>query len=196
LDQSDFITHFLDVSYDQLKKPANTLAPAKLQSLLDLILRNPASVTNQDPFKEDVKVTIAQGGLVEQLLKISDTSLQNTASTPQTPSSSTSKNFAKTPFVKRASFQPFDSNMNQGPSEENNLPRQTSSVSGSIFSNPSQPGSLTGASCRYNSTGCYTYFFQDLMLLALTMMYHSPFPSSFPSVPRSNIKYCSDIYSI
>jgi hypothetical protein len=42
----------------------------KLQSLLDLVLRNPSSVAYTDPFKEDVKVEMSSVGLVEQLLRI------------------------------------------------------------------------------------------------------------------------------
>lgn len=42
----------------------------RLQSLLDLVLRNPSSVAAYDPFKEDVKVQMSGLRLVDQLLRI------------------------------------------------------------------------------------------------------------------------------
>jgi len=53
-----------------LKKPSTQVSITKLQSLLDLVLRNPSSVAYADPFKEDVKVEMSSVGLVEQLLRI------------------------------------------------------------------------------------------------------------------------------
>ncbi|CAG8475833.1 4583_t:CDS:10 [Paraglomus occultum] len=70
LDQSDFFTHFLDLAWSELKKPSTQVSITKLQSLLDLVLRNPSSVAYTDPFKEDVKVEMSSVGLVEQLLRI------------------------------------------------------------------------------------------------------------------------------
>jgi hypothetical protein len=70
LDQSDFFTHFLDLASTELKKPSRDVSLTKLQSLLDLVLRNPSSVAYTDPFKEDVKVEMSTVGLVDQLLRI------------------------------------------------------------------------------------------------------------------------------
>ncbi|CAG8519786.1 4749_t:CDS:10 [Ambispora leptoticha] len=70
LDQSDFFTHFLDLASTELKKPSSQVSLTKLQSLLDLVLRNPSSVAYADPFKEDVKVEMSSVGLVDQLLRI------------------------------------------------------------------------------------------------------------------------------
>jgi gamma-tubulin complex component 2 len=43
LDQSDFLTNFLDLATSELRKPAKAASLVKLQSLLDLAVRNPAS---------------------------------------------------------------------------------------------------------------------------------------------------------
>lgn len=42
----------------------------KLQSLLDLAVRNPASSSSNDPYKDNLKVTMASQGLYDWLLKI------------------------------------------------------------------------------------------------------------------------------
>ncbi|RUS20820.1 Spc98 family-domain-containing protein [Endogone sp. FLAS-F59071] len=70
LDQSDFLTPFLDVAEEELKKPSREVSMTRLQSLLDLVLRNPSSVAAYDPFKEDVKVQMSGLRLVDQLLRI------------------------------------------------------------------------------------------------------------------------------
>lgn len=70
LDQSDFLTSFLDLAKDELKQPASKIPQSRLQSLMDLVLRNPSSVAAYDPFKEDVKVTMSHFRLVDQLLCI------------------------------------------------------------------------------------------------------------------------------
>ncbi|KAG0340854.1 hypothetical protein BG004_006256 [Podila humilis] len=70
LDQSDYFTHFLDVAAEELKRPSREVSLTKLQSLMDLVLRNPSSVTVNDVFKEDLKVDMSHLGLVDQLLRI------------------------------------------------------------------------------------------------------------------------------
>jgi gamma-tubulin complex component 2 len=70
LDQSDFLTSFLDLAKDELKQPASKIPQNRLQSLMDLVLRNPSSVAAYDPFKEDVKVSMSHLRLVDQLLRI------------------------------------------------------------------------------------------------------------------------------
>lgn len=65
LSQASFLTHLLDLAHTELKKPAKSASIVKLQSLLDLAL------TSEDaPFREDVKVSIAGTGLYEWLLKV------------------------------------------------------------------------------------------------------------------------------
>jgi gamma-tubulin complex component 2 len=70
LDQSDFFTHFLDLASNELKKSSKLISLTKLQSLLDLSLRQPGSVAASDPFKEDVKVRMNDLALTDWLMRI------------------------------------------------------------------------------------------------------------------------------
>ncbi|KAF2419875.1 spindle pole body component 97 [Tothia fuscella] len=82
LDRSDFFTYFLELSASELKKPAREVNTGKLQSLLDIVLRQPGSVAADDPFKEDVKVAMNETSLTEWLMKIvSVTGLDQDAAT-------------------------------------------------------------------------------------------------------------------
>ncbi|KAI4100842.1 MAG: hypothetical protein LQ339_005345 [Xanthoria mediterranea] len=99
LDHSDFFTYFLDLSASELKKPVRNVNVSKLQSLLDLVLRQPGSIAAQDPFKEDVKVQMNDVGLTKFLMGVvnvrgidQDESTENAAEryrTPATHASST-----------------------------------------------------------------------------------------------------------
>ncbi|KAF9004596.1 gamma-tubulin complex component protein [Cyathus striatus] len=69
LSQSSFVTHFLDLSATELRKPPKSASIVKLQSLLDLALNTDAQ--GEDTlYREDVKVTIADSGLYDFLLKV------------------------------------------------------------------------------------------------------------------------------
>lgn len=70
LDRSDFFTYFLDISTSELKKPWRLVNVGKLQSLLDLILRQPGTVAAQDPFKEDVRVQMNNVGLTQLVMRV------------------------------------------------------------------------------------------------------------------------------
>ena len=70
LDRSDFFSYFLELSTSELKKPARAVNVNKLQSLLDLVLRQPGSVAAHDPFKEDVKVQMNEVGLTKWLMRV------------------------------------------------------------------------------------------------------------------------------
>ncbi|KAF2016519.1 hypothetical protein BU24DRAFT_492586 [Aaosphaeria arxii CBS 175.79] len=70
LDRSDFFSYFLELGASELKKPARSVNTGKLQSLLDIVLRQPGSVAAEDPYKEDVKVEINDTGLTNWLMKI------------------------------------------------------------------------------------------------------------------------------
>lgn len=70
LDQSDFFSHFLDLAAEELKRPVRSVNVSKLQSLLDLVLRQPGSVAAQDPYKEDVKVQMNEITLTEWLMRV------------------------------------------------------------------------------------------------------------------------------
>jgi gamma-tubulin complex component 2 len=70
LDRSDFFSYFLELSASELRKPAKNVNEGKLQSLLDLVLRQPGSIAAQDPFKEDVKVRMNKIGLTKWLMQV------------------------------------------------------------------------------------------------------------------------------
>ena len=70
LDRSDFFTYFLDLSASELRKSSRLVNVGKLQSLLDLVLRQPGTVAASDQFKEDVKVEMNHVGLTEFLMKV------------------------------------------------------------------------------------------------------------------------------
>jgi gamma-tubulin complex component 2 len=74
LDRSDFFTHFLDLASYELKKSSKLVTLTKLQHLLDLTLRLPGSVAASDPFKEDVKVHMADVALTDWLMRIANVS--------------------------------------------------------------------------------------------------------------------------
>ncbi|WPH04320.1 Hypothetical protein R9X50_00720900 [Acrodontium crateriforme] len=89
LDRSDFFSYFLDLSSSELRKPAKNVNTGKLQSLLDIVLRQPGSVAAEDPFKEDVSVTMSDTGLTGWLMRVvnvqgmdADASSLSTAYTP------------------------------------------------------------------------------------------------------------------
>ena len=70
LDRSDFFTYFLGLSASELRKPWRLVNVGKLQSLLDLVLRQPGTVAAQDPFKEDVKVQMNNVGLTQLVMRV------------------------------------------------------------------------------------------------------------------------------
>ncbi|KNE56708.1 hypothetical protein AMAG_02488 [Allomyces macrogynus ATCC 38327] len=70
LDMSDFVDHFLDLAAVELQKPWQQVSMGKLQSLLDLAIRNPASALCQDPWKEDIKLGMDPVPLFDQLTGI------------------------------------------------------------------------------------------------------------------------------
>ncbi|KAJ1553488.1 hypothetical protein HK405_007772 [Cladochytrium tenue] len=70
LDRSDFLTHFLDLAAGELARRREDVSVGSLVSILELVLRNPGSVTALDPFKDFVSVELSPYSLVEQLLKV------------------------------------------------------------------------------------------------------------------------------
>lgn len=70
LDQSDYLTHFLDVAHDHLSKPASEVSLQKLNSLLELVVRTPSTVSSADPYKEDLVVELSNMSLFDQLTRI------------------------------------------------------------------------------------------------------------------------------
>ncbi|KMU84151.1 spindle pole body component 97 [Coccidioides immitis H538.4] len=59
-----------ELGASELRKPAKSVNEGKLQSLLDIVLRQPGSIAAQDPFKEDVKVRMNQVGLTKWLMRV------------------------------------------------------------------------------------------------------------------------------
>jgi len=70
LDRSDFFSYFLELGASELRKFARHVNEGKLQSLLDIVLRQPGSIAAQDPFKEDVKVRMNKIGLTKWLMEV------------------------------------------------------------------------------------------------------------------------------
>ena len=70
LDRSDFFSAFLYLGNSELKKLAKDVNVGKLQSLLDLVLRQPGSVAAQDPFKEDIKIHMNDQNLTRFLMSV------------------------------------------------------------------------------------------------------------------------------
>ena len=70
LDRADFFAYFLDLSVTELQKPATKVNTGKLQSLLDIALRQPGSIAASDPFKEDVTVEMNDLSLTKWLMRI------------------------------------------------------------------------------------------------------------------------------
>ncbi|KAI0161664.1 Spc98 family-domain-containing protein [Hypoxylon sp. FL1284] len=67
LDPSDYFTYFMELSTSELRKPVKSVNTIKLQSLLDLVLRQPGSIVSLDPFKEDVHIEMNEVSLLKML---------------------------------------------------------------------------------------------------------------------------------
>lgn len=70
LDPSDYFSYFLELGASELRKPVKVVNTGKLQSLLDLVLRQPGSIVSMDPFKEDVKVEMNEVTLTKALQRV------------------------------------------------------------------------------------------------------------------------------
>jgi gamma-tubulin complex component 2 len=70
LDPSDYFSYFLELGASELKKGVKSVNTGKLQSLLDLVLRQPGSAVSLDPFKEDVKVEMNEITLIKSLQRV------------------------------------------------------------------------------------------------------------------------------
>ncbi|KAH8665084.1 Spc98 family-domain-containing protein [Tricladium varicosporioides] len=80
--QSDFLSSFLELGASELRKPADKVNMNKLQSLLDLVVRQPGSLTAQDPFKEDVKVEMNPISLIDSLTRVVNISGEQSETLP------------------------------------------------------------------------------------------------------------------
>ncbi|KAI1075042.1 Spc98 family-domain-containing protein [Whalleya microplaca] len=70
LDPSDYFTYFLELSASEMRKPVKSVNIVKLQSLLDLVLRQPGSIVSLDPFKEDVHIEMNEVSLIKMLQRV------------------------------------------------------------------------------------------------------------------------------
>ncbi|KUJ06281.1 uncharacterized protein LY89DRAFT_633211 [Mollisia scopiformis] len=85
LDRSDFFSSFLELGTSELRKPVKSVNTSKLQSLLDIVLRQPGSVAAQDPFKEDIKIEMNETSLTNMLTRVVNISGIEQGETLQTP---------------------------------------------------------------------------------------------------------------
>ncbi|OWP03471.1 hypothetical protein B2J93_7489 [Marssonina coronariae] len=85
LDRSDFFSYFLELGASELRKPVKNVNTNKLQSLLDLVLRQPGSVAAQDSFKEDIKVEMNEVSLTNSLTRVVNISGIEQGESFQTP---------------------------------------------------------------------------------------------------------------
>jgi gamma-tubulin complex component 2 len=70
LSQADYLTHFLDLAIEDLKKPVELVSLPKLKSLLELVIRSPSTVCSSDPYKDSFSIEICKMSLFDQLLRI------------------------------------------------------------------------------------------------------------------------------
>ncbi|KAJ1542995.1 hypothetical protein HK096_008878, partial [Nowakowskiella sp. JEL0078] len=68
--QSDFLTPFLDLVRKELVKPKPEISLEKLRRSFELVVRNSASVSGSDPYKDAVVVELSRFSLFQQLLRI------------------------------------------------------------------------------------------------------------------------------
>ncbi|TQS32766.1 hypothetical protein Golomagni_06911, partial [Golovinomyces magnicellulatus] len=70
LNPSDYFSYFMELGASELKKNVKDANTGKLQSLLDLVLRQPGSIVALDPFKEDVKVEMNSVPFIKSLQRV------------------------------------------------------------------------------------------------------------------------------
>ncbi|KAL5515544.1 hypothetical protein EMCRGX_G000725 [Ephydatia muelleri] len=68
VDQGDFFVHLMDMAEGELRKTASDISLVRLESLLELALH--ASLVDLDPYKENLRVSLAQCDLITQLREI------------------------------------------------------------------------------------------------------------------------------
>lgn len=92
LDPSDYFSYFLELGASELRKPVKSVNTSKLQSLLDLVLRQPGSAVSLDPFKEDVKVEMNEITLIKSLQRVVNITGIEQGEALQLPTSQTVEN--------------------------------------------------------------------------------------------------------
>ena len=70
MEQTDYLTHFLDLAIQDLLNPADHVPVDKIEALLELVLRSPSTVSSTDPFKDCIGFEMIPSTLFEQLRRI------------------------------------------------------------------------------------------------------------------------------
>ncbi|GAA5986639.1 hypothetical protein JCM11641_005172 [Rhodosporidiobolus odoratus] len=70
INHGDVFTHFLDMAKLELGKKKKRIMIERLQTQLDLALRNPSSRADDDPYKDDLKIVFEEVTVAEWLLKV------------------------------------------------------------------------------------------------------------------------------
>jgi len=68
LNDGDFLLHFMDLTENEMKMPMVDIIPNRLEALLELAIRT--SMSEHDPYKDDLKVVLLNYDLITQLVRI------------------------------------------------------------------------------------------------------------------------------
>ena len=68
LNDGDFLLHFMDLTENEMKMPMIDIIPNRLEALLELAIRT--SMSEHDPYKDDLKVVLLNYDLITQLVRI------------------------------------------------------------------------------------------------------------------------------
>ncbi|BGP19394.1 hypothetical protein JCM10213_000631 [Rhodosporidiobolus nylandii] len=70
INHGDVFTHFLDMAKLELGKKKKRIMLERLQTQLDLALRNPSSRADDDPYKDDLKIVFEDVTVADWLMKV------------------------------------------------------------------------------------------------------------------------------
>uniref|UniRef100_H2ZE08 Gamma-tubulin complex component n=1 Tax=Ciona savignyi TaxID=51511 RepID=H2ZE08_CIOSA len=68
LNDGDFLLHFMDLTESEMKMPMEDIMPNRLETLLELAIRT--SMSDRDPYKDDLKIVLLNYDLITQLVRI------------------------------------------------------------------------------------------------------------------------------
>uniref|UniRef100_F6S1D4 Gamma-tubulin complex component n=1 Tax=Ciona intestinalis TaxID=7719 RepID=F6S1D4_CIOIN len=68
LNDGDFLLHFMDLTESEMRMPMEDIMPNRLETLLELAIRT--SMSDRDPFKDDLKIVLLNYDLITQLVRI------------------------------------------------------------------------------------------------------------------------------
>ncbi|EGC38081.1 hypothetical protein DICPUDRAFT_53526 [Dictyostelium purpureum] len=91
--KGDFFSHFMEITYDELKKPLDEINMVKMNSLLQLSLRTTSiSEAEEDEFKDDLECEFIPYKLKDQLLNIININEFNNPTTKSNTTTSSTSN--------------------------------------------------------------------------------------------------------